>query len=65
MPKIKSRRAAKKRFRITKKGKVMRGHSKMRHLLESKRSGKKRSLRKRGLVAPSDVARVRAMLPGG
>jgi large subunit ribosomal protein L35 len=65
MPKAKTRRAAAKRFRITKNGKVLRRHSKMRHLLECKSSRKKRSLRKAGLVAPSDIARVKHMLPGG
>lgn len=65
MPKGKTRKAAAKRFRITKKGKVLRRHAKMRHLLECKSKKKKRSLRQAGLVAPSDVARVRQMLPGG
>jgi large subunit ribosomal protein L35 len=65
MPKGKSRRAAAKRFKITKKGKVLRRHAKTRHLLECKSKKKKRALRKAGLVAPSDVARVRQMLPGG
>lgn len=65
MPKAKTRRSAAKRFRITKKGKVLRRHSKMRHLLECKSARKKRSLRKVGAVSPSDVARVRHMLPGG
>jgi large subunit ribosomal protein L35 len=65
MPKQKTRRAAAKRFKITKKGKVLRRHSKMRHLLECKSKKKKRSLRKAGIVTPSDIARVRQMLPGG
>jgi large subunit ribosomal protein L35 len=65
MPKVRTRKAAAKRFRITKKGKVLRRHSKMRHLLECKSSRKKRSLRQAGPVAPADVARVREMLPGG
>ena len=65
MPKAKTRKAAAKRFRITKKGKVLRRHSKMRHLLERKASKKKRALRQAGRVAPADLARVRHMLPGG
>ena len=65
MPKVKTRKAAAKRFRITKKGKVLRRHAKMRHLLQCKSSKKRRSLRKAGLVAPADIARVRYMLPGG
>lgn len=65
MPKAKTRRAAAKRFRITKKGKILRRHTKMRHILESKSKKVKRSLRLVGRVAKSDVARVKQMLPGG
>ena len=65
MPKGKTRRAAAKRFRITKKGKVMRRHAHTRHLLECKSKKKKRSARLVGRVAKSDEARVRHMLPGG
>jgi len=65
MGKIKTRSAAKKRFRITKSGKVMRRHAKMRHLLECKSARKKRGLRKGVVVARADVARIKSMLPGG
>ena len=65
MPKQKTRKAAAKRFRITKNGKVLRRHAKMRHLLECKAAKRKRQLRRAGPVAPSDVARVKSMLPWG
>lgn len=65
MPKAKTRKSAAKRFKITKKGKVLRRHSKMRHLLECKSSKKRRSLRSVGRVAAADVGRIRHMLPGG
>ena len=65
MPKVKTRRAAAKRFRITKKGKVMRRHANTRHLLECKSKKGKRNRRKVGRVAASDIARIRHMLPGG
>ena len=65
MPKMKTRKAAAKRFRITKKGKILRRHTKMRHLLSAKNKKKKRHLRKKGLVAKSDHARVKQMLAGG
>ncbi|MBI5399619.1 50S ribosomal protein L35 [Candidatus Saganbacteria bacterium] len=65
MPKIKTRKAAAKRFRITKTGKIMRRHTKMRHLLAWKKKSVKRNLRKVGAVSHSDEARVRSMLPGG
>ncbi|OGC25660.1 50S ribosomal protein L35 [candidate division WOR-1 bacterium RIFOXYB2_FULL_42_35] len=65
MPKQKTRRAAKKRFRITKKGKVLRGHTKMRHLLACKTPKQRGKLRQSGLVSASDVPRVKQMLVGG
>ncbi|MDD5383090.1 MAG: 50S ribosomal protein L35 [Candidatus Margulisbacteria bacterium] len=65
MPKIKTRRAAAKRFRISKSGKIFRRHAKMRHLLECKSPGKRRKLRQGVEVSPTDAARVRAMMPGG
>lgn len=65
MPKQKSRRAAKKRFRMTKKGKIKRGHSKMRHLLACKTPKQRGRLRQAGLVSDSDIPRVKQMLAGG
>ena len=65
MPKIKTRKAAAKRFRITKTGKVLRRHSRLRHLLEWKSPKQHRRLKKRVTVSPSDQERVRQMLPGG
>ena len=65
MPKMKSRRAATKRFRITKNGKVMLHQANTRHLLECKSAKKMRHLGKAILVAPADVARVKSMLAGG
>jgi large subunit ribosomal protein L35 len=65
MPKMKSRRAACKRFKVTKSGKVMRRHSKMRHLLECKPKRKKRQMRLSAVVGPSDANRIKRMLVGG
>jgi large subunit ribosomal protein L35 len=65
MPKMKSRRAATKRFRISKSGKVMRRHANTRHLLECKSKRKKRHMRHSAVVSPTDTARVRQMLAGG
>ncbi len=65
MPKQKTRRAAAKRFRITKKGKVMRNYANRRHLLECKSAKKMRQTKRGGQVAKADIARVKAMLPGG
>jgi len=65
MPKQKTRRAAAKRFRITKTGKVMRRNSGLRHILESKSSKRKRKMGKASLVSKSDIGRIKVMLPGG
>ncbi|MGB9613309.1 MAG: 50S ribosomal protein L35 [Candidatus Margulisiibacteriota bacterium] len=65
MPKIKTRRSAAKRFRITKTGKIMRRHSRLRHLLEWKSAKQHRRLKAPAKVSPSDRKRVLTMLPGG
>ena len=46
MPKIRTHRGAKKRFRVTATGKVMRRKSFRSHLLEHKSSKRKREYRK-------------------
>jgi len=62
MPKMKSNRAAKKRFRKTGTGKIRRNHSFKSHILTKKPQGRKRKLRKAGLVDRVDVPRVRRMI---
>lgn len=62
--KLKSNRAARKRFRLTATGKVKRGQSMKRHILTKKASGRKRRLRKGTLVSPADTPNVRRMLLG-
>jgi len=62
--KLKSNRAAAKRFKLTATGKVKRGHSMKRHILTKKAAGRKRHLRKATLVSPADTANVRRMLLG-
>jgi len=60
--KLKTRRAAVKRFKMTAGGKIKRGHSMKRHILTKKATGRKRKLRKGTLVDPADAAAVRRML---
>jgi large subunit ribosomal protein L35 len=60
--KLKSNRAARKRFKLTASGKVKRGQSMKRHLLTRKASGRKRHLRKGTLTSAADSANVRRML---
>ena len=63
MPKMKTRKAAAKRFMFTSTGKIKRGRAFKRHLLEGKKSSQKRRLSKLVLVSKSDVARIKSMLP--
>ncbi len=63
--KLKTHRGAAKRFKITARGKAIRGHSHARHILTSKPSKRKRKLDQSTTVAKADVRRVRAMLPYG
>lgn len=65
MPKMKSRRAAAKRFSITKNGKVRFKHATMRHCLEQQPKKAKRKLRQTGTMCEQDARHVRAMLPYG
>jgi large subunit ribosomal protein L35 len=65
MPKLKTKKAAAKRFRLTATGKIKRGHSHARHILTKKTNKRKRLLDIDGLVSKADQARVEAMLPYG
>ncbi|WP_017655471.1 50S ribosomal protein L35 [Fortiea contorta] len=63
MPKLKTRKAAAKRFRATGSGKIVRRKAFKNHLLEHKTSNKKRSMSKMALVHERDEDNVRLMLP--
>jgi large subunit ribosomal protein L35 len=62
MPKLKTNRAAMKRFRKTGTGKVRRHKAFKSHILTKKTTKRKRGLRKASLVHPTDLKRVRRML---
>ena len=62
MPKMKTHRAAAKRFRKTARGKLKRNKAYKSHILAKKSRKRKRGLRKSGLIAASDVRRVKRML---
>ena len=63
MPKLKSRKAAAKRFRATGTGKIVRRKAFKNHILEKKTTGKKNKLSKAVLVDERDADNVRCMLP--
>jgi large subunit ribosomal protein L35 len=60
--KLKTNRAAAKRFKVTASGKVKRGHSGKRHILTKKAAGRKRKLRHSALVSDADAANIKRML---
>ncbi|MGQ0625526.1 MAG: 50S ribosomal protein L35 [Sporichthyaceae bacterium] len=62
MPKVKPHSGAKKRFRISGSGKVLRERANARHLLEHKSSRRTRRLAGDSVVAPSDVKRIKKLL---
>ena len=62
MPKLKTNKAASKRFRKTATG-FKRGQSHKRHILTKKPSKRKRQLRSGKMVHVSDVNRVTQLLP--
>jgi large subunit ribosomal protein L35 len=62
MQKLKTNRAAHKRFRVTGNGKIKRTKAYGSHILTKKTSKRKRTLRKGTMVAASDARRVRRML---
>ncbi|EGK06858.1 50S ribosomal protein L35 [Kroppenstedtia eburnea] len=62
MPKMKTRRAAAKRFNKTGTGKVKRNHAYMNHMLEHKPKSAKRKLRKSTTMSKSDVKRIKQLI---
>lgn len=63
MPKIKTRKAAAKRFTKTGSGEFKRSKSFKSHILEKKSPKRKRGLRKAALVSAADKKRVAKCLP--
>ncbi|MDD5086054.1 MAG: 50S ribosomal protein L35 [Candidatus Omnitrophica bacterium] len=61
----KTKKAVRKRFRITGKGKVLKSHAFHRHLLTDRSSGRKRRLRGTGPLSAVEARRVKTCLPYG
>ncbi|MFY9330698.1 MAG: 50S ribosomal protein L35 [Candidatus Nanopelagicales bacterium] len=62
MPKQKTHSGAKKRFKVTGSGKIMREQANRRHLLESKSSRRTRRLEGTKDVSAADVPKVKKLL---
>ena len=63
MPKMKTNRGARKRFKVTKKGKVKFFHANKRHILTKKSQKRKRQLRGSDFMETGDAQLVKRLLP--
>ncbi|MGE4484990.1 MAG: 50S ribosomal protein L35 [Oscillospiraceae bacterium] len=62
MPKIKTHSGAKKRFSLTKSGKVKRAHAFKSHILNKKTTKRKRGLRKGAYADATNEAAIKRMI---
>jgi len=62
MPKMKTHSGAKKRFRVTGTGKLMRRRANKNHLLEHKPTKRTRRLDKDQVLAPGDTKKITNLL---
>jgi len=65
MPKMKTNRAAAKRFRVTGSGKIKRSKAGLNHCMQEKSKKRLRRLRKNDMVDSAMQKRVKLMLPYG
>ena len=63
MPKMKTSRAAAKRFKVTGTGKLKRRKADKRHILTKKSTKLKRNLRKAAMTDQSNVKNMKKILP--
>ena len=63
MPKMKTSRAAAKRFKVTGTGKLKRNKAYRRHILTKKSTKTKRNLRKAAIMDQSNVKNMKKILP--
>ena len=64
MPKIKTRKTAAKRFKITGTGKILFNSTRLNHLMMSKSTSRRRRLQAGGEVVKGEARKVRRMIPG-
>ena len=63
--KLKTKKAAAKRLRITKSGLIKKRNAGRQHILGKKTRKRKRQLRKDGFISATDAKRIRKVLPYG
>jgi large subunit ribosomal protein L35 len=63
MPKLKTHSGAKKRFSLTKTGKIKRAHAYKRHILTKKDTKRKRALRQGTFADCTNVKAIKLLIP--
>ena len=63
MPKMKTRKAAAKRYKVTGTGKIAFKKQGLRHILTKKSSKRKMNLRHQGILSEVEAKRAKKMLP--
>lgn len=63
MPKVETKRAAAKRFRVTKSGLVKRAKAYKSHILNKKSTKRKRNLRKGTYVSEAEAKNIKVLIP--
>lgn len=63
MSKIKTHSGAKKRFRLTKSGKIKRAHANKSHILNKKTTKRKRTLRAGAYVDKTNTPSIKKLIP--
>ena len=63
MPKMKTNRAAAKRFKVTGSGKLKRSKAYKRHILTKKTTKRKRGLRKMAYASPANAKVIKKLIP--
>ncbi|MDR2074538.1 MAG: 50S ribosomal protein L35 [Oscillospiraceae bacterium] len=63
MPKIKTHSGAKKRFKVSSGGKIIRAHANKNHILNKKSRKRKRNLRKDATVDKTNFVQIRRLIP--
>lgn len=63
MPKMKTKRGAKKRYKVTGTGKIVRMKANKSHILNKKSAKRKRNLRKQTDLDPTNLKTVKKLIP--
>ncbi|MCA9531255.1 MAG: 50S ribosomal protein L35 [Myxococcales bacterium] len=63
MPKMKTKRAAAKRFKVTGTGRIRRASAGKQHMMRGKSANRLRRLKKNAMVDPADAPSIARLIP--